>query len=137
MGSIFTLEADVARSHLKKMGSIFTLEADDPQTDTVISKLQKSQVKNTRVLSQTKKPFFQLQSKTKQTKPDQTNNHQKREPKKKETTHFRFPQLTTNFHHSTTYSDDDDDDITHNNATQWQIRTTEDNSQYRKKISLG
>jgi hypothetical protein len=57
-----------------------------PDRHRHLSKLQKSQVKNTRILSQTKKktPFFQLQSKTKQ----------------------------------------------------WQIRTTVDNSQYRKKNSL-
>jgi hypothetical protein len=76
------------------MGSIFTLEADDPQTDTVISKLQKSQVKNTRVLSQTKKNTILSTSnpkkKKKQTKPDQ-------QPPKKRTQEKRnhpLPPLT-------------------------------------------
>jgi hypothetical protein len=121
------------------MGSIFTLEADDPQTDTIISKLQKSQVKNSRVSPLTNKKNHSFNFKAKQNKPNKTRptTTKRREPKKKETTHFRLSHLTTNFHHSTTYSDDDDDDeITHNNATQWQIRTTEDNSQYRKQISL-
>jgi hypothetical protein len=67
------------------MGSIFTLEADDPQTATVISKLQKSQVKNTRVLSQTKKNHsFNFKSekkkKTNQTRPTTT---KKENPRKK------------------------------------------------------
>jgi hypothetical protein len=115
---------------MKKMGSIFTLEADDPSSLSSKKAKRKTQESSPK---QKKKPFFQLQSKTKQTRLDQTNNRQKREPKKKETTHFRLSQLTTNFHHSTTYSDE----TSHtNNATQWQIRTTEDNSQYRKKISL-
>jgi hypothetical protein len=64
------------------MGNIFTLEADDPQTDTIISKLQKSQVKNTRVLSQTKKTIHSTskQNKTNQTRPTTT---KKENPRKK------------------------------------------------------
>jgi hypothetical protein len=75
-------------------------------------------VKNTRVLSQTKKTILSTskQNKTNQTRPDQQP-PKKENPRKKETTHFRLSHLTTNFHHSTTYSNDD---ITHtNNATEW------------------
>jgi hypothetical protein len=83
------------------MRSIFTLQADDPQTPSSLSSKKPSE-KHKSPLPKQKKTFFQLQSKTNQTRPDQTNNHQKREPKKKETTHFRLSQVTTNFHYSTT-----------------------------------